>query len=39
MKRSKKYTEVAAKVVKDHLYTPYEAVKLAKETKIGRAHV
>ena len=32
MKRSKKYTEVAAKVVKDHLYTPYEAVKLAKET-------
>jgi large subunit ribosomal protein L1 len=32
MKRSKKYNEVAAKVVKDHLYTPLQAVTLAKET-------
>ncbi len=32
MKRSKKYTEAAAKVKKDHLYTPLEAVTLAKET-------
>jgi len=32
MKRSKKYTEVAAKVIKDHLYTPLQAVTLAKET-------
>ena len=32
MKRSKKYNEVAAKVIKDHLYTPLQAVTLAKET-------
>ena len=32
MKRSKKYNEAAAKVIKDHLYTPLEAVTLAKET-------
>lgn len=32
MKRSKKYKEAAAKVIKDHLYTPLEAVTLAKET-------
>ena len=32
MKRSKKYTEAAAKVTKDHLYTPLQAVTLAKET-------
>ena len=32
MKRSKKYTEVAAKVIKDYLYTPLQAVTLAKET-------
>ena len=32
MKRSKKYNEVAAKVEKDHLYTPLQAVTLAKET-------
>ena len=32
MKRSKKYIEAAAKVIKDHLYTPLEAVTLAKET-------
>ena len=32
MKRSKKYNEAAAKVTKDHLYTPLEAVTLAKET-------
>jgi len=32
MKRSKKYTEAAAKVKKDYLYTPLEAVTLAKET-------
>jgi large subunit ribosomal protein L1 len=32
MKRSKKYTEAAAKVKQDHLYTPLEAVTLAKET-------
>ena len=30
MKRSKKYNEAAAKVTKDHLYTPLEAVTLAK---------
>ena len=32
MKRSKKYTAAAEKVKKDHLYTPLEAVTLAKET-------
>ena len=32
MKRSKKYNEVAAKVTKDYLYTPLQAVTLAKET-------
>jgi len=32
MKRSKKYLEAAAKVKKDHLYTPLQAVTLAKET-------
>ena len=32
MQRSKKYKEAAAKVIKDHLYTPLEAVTLAKET-------
>ena len=32
MKRSKKYIEAAAKVKKDHLYTPLQAVTLAKET-------
>ena len=32
MKRSKKYNEAAAKVTKDRLYTPLEAVTLAKET-------
>ena len=32
MKRSKKYTEIAAKVIKDHLYTPLQAVTLSKET-------
>ena len=32
MKRSKKYIEAAAKVTKDHLCTPLEAVTLAKET-------
>ena len=32
MKRSKKYNEVAAKVIKYHLYTPLQAVTLAKET-------
>ena len=32
MKRSKKYTEAAAKVKKDHLYTPLQAVTLVKET-------
>ena len=32
MKRSKKYLEAAAKVKQDHLYTPLEAVTLAKET-------
>ena len=32
MKRSKKYVAAAAKVEKDHLYTPLQAVTLAKET-------
>ena len=32
MKRSKKYLEAAAKVKPDHLYTPLQAVTLAKET-------
>ena len=32
MKRSKKYLAAAEKVKKDHLYTPLEAVTLAKET-------
>jgi large subunit ribosomal protein L1 len=32
MKRSKKYTAAAEKVKKDHLYTPLEAVTLARET-------
>ena len=32
MKRSKKYIEAAAKVKPDHLYTPLQAVTLAKET-------
>ena len=32
MKRSKKYIAAAEKVKKDHLYTPLEAVTLAKET-------
>jgi len=32
MKRSKKYLEAAAKVKQDHLYTPLQAVTLAKET-------
>jgi len=32
MKRSKKYTAAAEKVKADHLYTPLEAVTLAKET-------
>jgi len=32
MKRSKKYTEAAKKIEKDRLYTPLEAVTLAKET-------
>ena len=32
MKRSKKYVAAAEKVKKDHLYTPLEAVTIAKET-------
>ena len=32
MKRSKKYTEAAKKIEKDRLYTPLEAVTLARET-------
>jgi len=32
MKRSKNYLAAAEKVKKDHLYTPLEAVTLAKET-------
>ncbi|MEN9736664.1 MAG: hypothetical protein RL129_1375, partial [Actinomycetota bacterium] len=32
MKRSKKYTAAAAKVEAGRLYSPVEAVKLAKET-------
>ena len=32
MKRSKKYTEASAKVTKDNLYTPLQAVTLSKET-------
>ena len=32
MKRSRKYTAAAEKVKKEHLYTPLEAVTLAKET-------
>ena len=32
MKRSKKYSAAAEKVKQDHLYTPLEAVTLAKET-------
>ncbi|MSY04117.1 MAG: 50S ribosomal protein L1, partial [Actinobacteria bacterium] len=32
MKRSKKYKAAAEKVKQDHLYTPLEAVTLARET-------
>ena len=36
MKRSKSYTAAAAKVDRDALYTPLEAVKLAKETSSAK---
>ena len=36
MKRSKKYIAAAAKVKQDHLYTPLEAVTLAKETSVTK---
>ena len=36
MKRSKKYTAAAEKVKADHLYTPLEAVTLAKETSVTK---
>ena len=42
MQRSKAYRAAAEKVDRDALYTPLEAIRLAKETstaKIGRAHV
>jgi large subunit ribosomal protein L1 len=36
MKRSKKYTEAAAKVDPKNLYSPLQAVKLAKETSVTK---
>jgi large subunit ribosomal protein L1 len=36
MKRSKKYIAAAEKVKQDHLYTPLEAVTLAKETSVTK---
>ena len=36
MKRSKKYIAAAEKVKADHLYTPLEAVTLAKETSVTK---
>ena len=36
MKRSKKYIAAAEKVKADYLYTPLEAVTLAKETSVTK---
>ncbi len=36
MKRGKKYTEIAKKVDKNHLYTKEEAIKLVKQTAIAK---
>ena len=36
MKRSKAYRAAADKIVEDNLYTPYDAVKLAKQTSVTK---